>query len=196
MNYIFNMNTNRKITKIDRILKNMGKKLSSLGVIPIIEESDSKKFQSSGNFSIRYKEGFLITGTGVDKCDLKSNSIVFVSNINHRNKTIDFNGKYKPSREVLIHDAVYSNFPEINVIVHTHDSLILKYGEKLGIPCTKNCIIAANLNESKKIVNLLKKSEVVNIKEHGQIFIGREVFKVINKIKVLNKKALVLNNKE
>jgi L-fuculose-phosphate aldolase len=69
----------------------------------------------SGNISVRYKNGFLITPSGMRYETLKSKDIVFV----------DLKGKYnpkknKPSSEWHFHKDIYLNKKNANSVVHCH----------------------------------------------------------------------------
>ena len=71
----------------------------------------------SGNISIRHKDGFLITPSGVKYSSLKNEDIVFVS----------LDGKFeekkmKPSSEWRFHKDIYLNKKEANAIVHAHST--------------------------------------------------------------------------
>ncbi|MCG8383061.1 MAG: class II aldolase/adducin family protein [Gammaproteobacteria bacterium] len=70
---------------------------------------------TSGNVSSRYKNGMLITPSGVDYAALTPDTLVFV----------DQNGQYqhdalKPSSEWQFHLAIYQHRQDINAVVHTH----------------------------------------------------------------------------
>ncbi|MBS3167952.1 class II aldolase/adducin family protein [Candidatus Woesearchaeota archaeon] len=188
MNHVIQKQLQRESNKL-KVMKNLGRELSFLGLLPIVEESGN--LRSSGNFSLRFKDGFFITASGVDKRNIDSDSIVFVPNI--KNSIINIKSNKKPSRELFIHKSVYSTFSNINVVVHIHDLLVLKFGDKLRIPCTNNCIIGASKKESEEILYLLKKSPIINIKNHGQVIIGRDVEEVLELIIKFNKQAWKLN---
>ena len=69
----------------------------------------------SGNISVRYKNGFFITPSGMRYETLKSKDIVFV----------DLKGKYnskknKPSSEWHFHKDIYLNKKNANSVVHCH----------------------------------------------------------------------------
>ncbi|MCG8381155.1 MAG: class II aldolase/adducin family protein [Gammaproteobacteria bacterium] len=70
---------------------------------------------TSGNVSSRYKNGMLITPSGVNYAALTPDSLVFV----------DQNGQYqhdalKPSSEWQFHLSIYQHRRDINAVVHTH----------------------------------------------------------------------------
>ena len=69
----------------------------------------------SGNVSLRYKNGFLITPSGVKYSLLKVDDIVFVSLDGKFDET-----KKKPSSEWRFHKDIYSSKNEANAIVHAH----------------------------------------------------------------------------
>ena len=71
----------------------------------------------SGNISVRYKNGFLITPSGVKYLSLKIDDIVFVS-LEGKFE----NNKQKPSSEWRIHKDIYNIKKEANAIVHAHST--------------------------------------------------------------------------
>ena len=71
----------------------------------------------SGNISVRYKDGFLITPSGKKYSSLKKNDIVFVS----------INGRFDekkgiPSSEWKFHQDIYKTKKEAKAIVHAHST--------------------------------------------------------------------------
>ena len=69
----------------------------------------------SGNISARFKDGFLITPSGLAYADLSIEDIVYV----------DFEGKsigneHPPSSEWRFHHDIYHNYKETGGIVHCH----------------------------------------------------------------------------
>ena len=69
----------------------------------------------SGNISLRYKEGFLITPSGKKYSSLKDKDIVFVSLDGSYDKK-----KGTPSSEWKFHQDIYINKKEAKAIVHAH----------------------------------------------------------------------------
>lgn len=69
---------------------------------------------TAGNISVRYKDGMLITPSGIPYERLTEDMIVFV----------DKNGKFEkgkvPSSEWRFHMAVYQTRPDMNAVVHNH----------------------------------------------------------------------------
>ena len=80
---------------------------------------NSKKLSAlrSGNISIRFKDGFLITPSGKKYSSLKNKDIVFVS----------LDGKFDkkkgiPSSEWKFHQDIYLNKKEAKAVVHAHST--------------------------------------------------------------------------
>jgi L-fuculose-phosphate aldolase len=69
---------------------------------------------TSGNISVRWQDGLLISPSGVDYADLTPDQIVF----------IDYEGNYdgavKPSSEWRFHARIMQQKPEVGSVVHTH----------------------------------------------------------------------------
>lgn len=69
---------------------------------------------SSGNVSVRCKDGFLVTPSGIAPEDMVANRMV----------NMQFDGSHeqgkKPSSEWRFHRDILQNRPEINAVIHTH----------------------------------------------------------------------------
>jgi L-fuculose-phosphate aldolase len=71
---------------------------------------------TSGNLSVRYGEGFLITPSGFGAEGLTEDDIVFV------HLSGQATGRWQPSSEWLFHRDIYVQRTEFNVIIHTHSN--------------------------------------------------------------------------
>jgi len=71
---------------------------------------------TSGNLSVRYANGFLITPSGFGAEGLAEDDIVFVS------LSGESEGRWQPSSEWLFHRDIYAQRPEFGAIVHTHSN--------------------------------------------------------------------------
>ncbi|MFZ5524103.1 MAG: class II aldolase/adducin family protein [Pseudomonadota bacterium] len=69
---------------------------------------------TSGNLSVRFGEGMLITPSGMGAEGLTEDDIVFV----HMDGTA--RGRWQPSSEWLFHRDILAQHPEFGAIVHTH----------------------------------------------------------------------------
>ena len=133
----------------------------------------------SGNISVRFKDGFLITPSGKKYSSLKNKDIVFVSLEGRFDKE-----KGIPSSEWQFHQDIYKNKKEANAIVHAHSTNATAVStHKRGIPafhymvamagghdikCAKYAIFGTR-NLSKNILNALKGRKACLISNHGQI---------------------------
>lgn len=93
---------------------------------------------TSGNISVRWKEGFLITPSGVPYDQLEPNAIVFM----------DMEGGYDqrqtPSSEWRFHLAIQRARNDVNAIVHTHSLYATALAIKgMEIPALHYMIAAA-----------------------------------------------------
>ena len=96
------MNENELRTELVR----MTKRLEALGL----------SHGSSGNLSVRFGEGFLITPSGFGAEGLTEDDIVFV------HLSGESHGRWQPSSEWLFHRDIYVGRPEFSAIVHTHSN--------------------------------------------------------------------------
>ena len=133
----------------------------------------------SGNISVRYKAGFLITPSGVKYSSLKSKDIVFVSLKGEFDKK-----KGIPSSEWRFHQDIYLNKIDAKAIVHAHSNYataISTHGKT--IPAFHYMVAMAGGNDikcakyatygtrelSKNILKALIKRNACLIGNHGQI---------------------------
>jgi len=133
----------------------------------------------SGNISIRYKDGFLITPSGKKYSSLKNKDIIFVTLKGEYDKR-----KEKPSSEWKFHQDIYLNKKAANAIVHAHSTnataisvhnkvipafhymVALAGGE--DIKCAKYATYGTR-QLSKNILKALKNRKACLISNHGQI---------------------------
>jgi len=150
-------------------------------VIKYAKMLNSRKLSAlrSGNISTRYKDGFLITPSGVKYSSLKSKDIVFVSLKGVFNKK-----KGTPSSEWRFHQDIYLNKKDSKAIVHAHSNCataISSHGK--SIPAFHYMVAMAGGNDikcakyatygtrelSKNILKALRDRQACLIGNHGQI---------------------------
>ncbi|MDC6470057.1 class II aldolase/adducin family protein [Candidatus Pelagibacter sp. Uisw_099_02] len=158
-------------------------------VIKYAKMLNSRKLSAlrSGNVSVRYKDGFLITPSGAKYSLLKNKDIVFVS----------IQGKFDkkkgiPSSEWKFHQDIYNNKTEAKAIIHSHSNCataISTHGK--GIPAFHYMIAMAGGNDikcakyatygtrelSKNILKVLKQRKACLIGNHGQIAFSENLSK-------------------
>jgi L-fuculose-phosphate aldolase len=152
-----------------------------LDIIKYAKMLNSKKLSAlrSGNISVRYKDGFLITPSGARYSSLKKKDVVFVSL-----KGLFDKKKGIPSSEWRFHQDIYSNKKEANAIVHAHSTYataISTHGKSIpafhymvamaggkDIKCAKYSTYGTR-QLSKNILKALKNRIACLIGNHGQI---------------------------
>ena len=150
---------------------------------------NSKKLSAlrSGNISVRYKNGFLITPSGTKYSSLKNKDIVLVS----------LKGKFDikkgvPSSEWRFHQDIYLNKKEAKAIVHAHSNYataISSHGKIIpafhymvamaggnDIKCAKYATYGTR-DLSKNILKALKNRSACLISNHGQIAFAENLSK-------------------
>ena len=133
----------------------------------------------SGNISVRYKNGFFITPSGVKYSQLQTEDVVFVS----------LDGKFdslkqRPSSEWRIHKDIYVNKKEANAVVHahsTHATAVSAHGKSIpafhymvalaggdDIKCAEYATFGTE-ELSKNILEALDKRKACLMSNHGQV---------------------------
>ena len=158
-------------------------------VIQYAKMLNSKKLSTlrSGNISVRYKDGFLITPSGAKYSSLKKKDIVFVSL-----KGIFDKKKGIPSSEWRFHQDIYLNKKKANAIVHAHSSYATAIStHRKSIPAFHYMVTMAGGNDikcakyatygtrelSKNILKALKNRLACLIGNHGQIAFSENLSK-------------------
>ena len=184
-------------------------KLQKKEIIKFAKMLNDKKLSAlrSGNISIRYKNGFLITPSGQKYSSLKVKDIVFV------NLKGEFNKKQKPSSEWRFHQDIYISKTNAKAIVHSHSTnatALSTHNKKIpsfhymvalaggsDIKCAKYATYGTR-ELSKNILKALKNRFACLIANHGQIAFGSslsEAFELAEEVDNLAKqyiKALLL----
>ena len=133
----------------------------------------------SGNVSVRFENGFLITPSGVKYSSLKSKDIVFVSLKGNFDKK-----KGIPSSEWKFHQDIYLNKKDAKAIVHAHSTnatAVASHNKSIpafhymvamagghDIKCAKYATYGTR-ELSKNILKALKGRKACLISNHGQI---------------------------
>ena len=157
----------------------------------------------SGNISVRYKDGFLITPSGVKYTNLKPEDIIFVNL-----KGIFKKGKNKPSSEWKLHKDIYLDKINSKAIVHCHSkhALILsRFKKKIppfhymvavaggeDIKCAKYATYGTS-ELSKNIIKALNERSACLIENHGQVSFSNslsEAFELAQEVEYLSEQYL------
>ena len=160
-----------------------------LEVIKYAQMLNSRKLSAlrSGNISVRFQDGFLITPSGAKYSSLKNKDIVFVSLKGEFDKK-----KGIPSSEWRFHQDIYMNKSEAKAIVHAHSTCataISCHGK--GIPAFHYMVAMAGGNDikcakyatygtrelSNNILKVLRQRNACLIGNHGQIAFSKNLSK-------------------
>ena len=139
----------------------------------------------SGNISVRYKNGFFITPSGVKYSQLQTEDVVFVS--------LDGNFdslKQRPSSEWRIHKDIYVNKKEANAIVHAHSphaTAVSSHGKPIppfhymialaggdDIKCAEYATFGTE-ELSKNVIKALENRSACLMSNHGQVAFGKNL---------------------
>ena len=139
----------------------------------------------SGNISVRFKDGFLITPSGKKYSSLKKRDIVFVSLEGVFDKK-----KGVPSSEWKFHQDIYLNKKNAKAIVHAHSTnatavsshkkdipafhYMVAMAGGIDIKCAKYATFGTR-SLSKNILVALKKRKACLISNHGQIAFEKNI---------------------
>lgn len=86
---------------------------------------------TSGNISIKTKDGIMISASGCCLNDMDENDIVLIDYDGNVK-----NGSKKPSSEKIMHSEIYTRRDDINAIIHCHCPMISAFAVA-GIPIKK-----------------------------------------------------------
>ena len=143
----------------------------------------------SGNVSHRWKNGMLITPTGMSYNKINKNDIVFVD------KFKKFIGKRKPSIEWQFHHDIYDKKTEVNTIIHNHPPyaagfsilgkniqpyhyMIAFFGGK-DVKCTKFALPGSK-KLSQYVILALKNRKACLLANHGSVIVGENFEETID----------------
>ncbi|CAH0540441.1 L-fuculose phosphate aldolase [Vibrio marisflavi CECT 7928] len=143
---------------------------------------------ASGNASVRFEEGMLITPTGIEYSQMTPEQIVYVDGSGH------FEEGKKPSSEWQFHLACYKSRQDCNAVVHNHaiNSTTLAILEK-PIPAIHYMIAASGCKTiplvpyatfgsqelSDSVAKGITTSKALLLAHHGSIAIGENLNKAM-----------------
>ena len=154
---------------------------------------------TSGNVSVRYQDGMLITPSGIAYEKLTPAMIVFVDRLGQ------FEEGKVPSSEWHFHLACYSARPELNAVIHTHAvsatavSVLNRSIPAIHymvavtgidhVPCIPYATFGSQLLAD-SVENGIKESKAILMQHHGMIAMEKNLEKALwlaNEVEVLAK---------
>ena len=150
------------------LLIEWGKWFARLGLAP----------RSMGNLSFRTERGFVITATGIGLETVDKDNLTEVVKVGEERgiPVISVNGKAVPSRESLLHREIYRIRPEINVVFHLHDRLVVEHADELNLLCTAGEQSPGSeelAREVNRLLGLIGSARYLVIRGHGIISMGK-----------------------
>jgi L-fuculose-phosphate aldolase len=129
---------------------------------------------SGGNMSIKVPGGILVTSTGSNLSNLKPDDLVFVYEADENN--VYYAGHKKPSSETINHWMIFKERKDIEAISHVN----VGPKDEEHIVTTKKEIPYGTIELGRVAVNLLQKEDVIMLKDHGVIAVGKNLTEATN----------------
>lgn len=153
-----------------------------------------------GNISCRTNDGkIVITPSGIDKAFLTRNELVV---LDMQGNVIS--GKNKPSMEYMMHVAVYNMREDINAVIHAHPHFSTIFStsdvdinlnftaeackniKSIGIAQYK---MMGTMELAQEVANKIEENNVVLMKNHGVLTVGRDLLEAFYRMEVLEQAA-------
>ncbi len=165
-------------------LAQWGKRFHELGLVQGTE----------GNLSFRSMLGFIISGTGLALEALGKETVAEVTGVvfGLDRTSLYIKGAVIPSRESLLHYAIYEQDQAVNAIFHVHDRLVMGKAAELGVPVTETEQAAGSQELAQEAVRLLKSGQGVKyfvLKNHGVIALGATIDEAGKLVEEMREKA-------
>jgi ribulose-5-phosphate 4-epimerase/fuculose-1-phosphate aldolase len=149
-------------------LKEWCEKFQKNGLTPVIEGN------YTGNLSLRWEEGFIITASGLkNKENLGNDCFVYVKSYDEQSNTVYVEGERQPSSEAVMHFMIYKARKEVNAVFHGHNDAIIANAEKLEMSTTATEHEPGSKELANEVVRALGNNNLVVIKNHGFISVGK-----------------------
>lgn len=123
----------------------------------------------AGCIAERVENGIAITATGADVGKISPEDIVLIKKV--EDGIVYYDGKKKPSSESLLAWNLLKNKPVGVKMVHCHCRKIT-YSLKNEYCTTKDYFLSSNKEQIEEVENILNNNDYVNLRLHGQVFIG------------------------
>ena len=128
----------------------------------------------TGNLSFRFREGLVITASGLkSKQNLSNDCFVYVKNYDEQSNTVYVEGSRQPSSEAVMHHLIYKTRKEVNAVFHGHNKAIIMNTEKLGFPVTEREYEPGTIELAKEVLKVLGDKNLIVLKNHGFVSLGR-----------------------
>jgi ribulose-5-phosphate 4-epimerase/fuculose-1-phosphate aldolase len=133
---------------------------------------------NEGNLSIRFSDEFLIKRAGAKITECEAKDVILVSDIQDAQV---FASGGTPSSESVMHEAIYKEREDAQVVLHFHSPELLKrdgFAEVGPFPYGSNELAEAVGEEAKK-------TDIIKIIEHGLVLIAKDVCSLLFGLEML-----------
>lgn len=159
---------------------------------------------TSGNISIKTKDGILITASGTRLGNLKEEDIILIDSESGKEIT-----KGKASSEKMLHVEIYKQRPDIKAVIHTHPVYLTTFAachKPLNEPIMSENILyfedipvaeyamPSSSELVEKTMKYLKNRDVVIMANHGAIAVADNMEHAFSKIETAEYYAHVTLN--
>ncbi len=152
------------------------KRFHSMGLAPEYDHATGKG--TSGNYSFRTANGFLVTATPKHAASMTLDDLTLVTGGNLQANALAATGLKPPSSEALMHFAIYSAKPGAGAIVHWHDDQMLNNVPE-GIVETEGEAPAGTVEfaklAAKAASSISGTNGVIALKGHGFVAFGKDI---------------------
>ena len=162
---------------------------------------------TSGNVSVRWQDGMLITPSGVPYEETEPENICYLDFSTHQ-----FQGRLKPSSEWRIHRDILTQRDDIHAVVHTHSTYATAMAiQRLDIPAHHYMVAAAGGSKiscakyatfgtqelSRQALKALGSLKACLLAHHGVIALGATLAKALwlaQEVEILAKQYYVASH--
>lgn len=127
-----------------------------------------------GNMSCRTKQGMIITARESSKAQLRPEDFVSVIGCEARRPkpVMRCQGRRLPSTDAWLHWRIYAARPEVEAILHGHDTVALRLARALALPVTSISAAQPSVGLVEEATLLAMEHEYVLLRDHGFLAVG------------------------
>ena len=146
-------------------------RFAELGFMPSYGPGDH------GNLSCRTPMGLLITARQTSKAALRQEQLVEVIGMDSTTPTptIRCRGLLPPSTDALMHLLIYQRRPDIQAILHGHDTAALGKSQELSLPVTEHSAKTPSMDLIQDACGLATQYDYFLMRDHGFLALGTSI---------------------
>jgi ribulose-5-phosphate 4-epimerase/fuculose-1-phosphate aldolase len=146
-------------------------KFAALGWTPSYGAGDH------GNLSCRTPGGFLMSARATVKAALQAEQFVEVLGLelDGERPRLRCRGTRLPSTDALLHWRLYERRPDVQAILHAHDSVTLARAAAWGLPVTAHSAARPSTVLIEEAADLAAAHDYLVLRDHGFLSLGRSI---------------------